>query len=412
MRIAVISYHTSPLAQPGVGDGGGMNVYVKSLSSALARSGMDVDVYTRAISESQKPVEQVEPGFWVHNIAAGPMDHLDKEKLFDHLDEFRQAILLRMSLNKELVPDLIHANYWLSGIVGHALKHELELPLITTFHTLEMVKSNGRSAPDDGFDSDLRIGFERAIMGCSDTILVSCDAEFDQLSELYGVQPTQLEVVTPGVEKAFFAPGNKSMARRALGLPEGKKLIVSVGRIQPLKGTALAVEAATQIADSFDLEVVVVGGPSGVDGAAEFDRMKLIAADAGFSDRLRIVPPQPHETLSSFYRAADLCLISSRTESFGLVALEAAACGIPIIASKVGGLTTLIDHGRTGLLVEERTAQGFAAGAHELLSNPMRMGAMANAAVHRSARYTWSKAARDFALVARRLFERELLSCG
>ncbi|MDQ3107004.1 MAG: glycosyltransferase, partial [Actinomycetota bacterium] len=334
--------HTSPLAQPGTGDGGGMNVYVRELATALARAGVRCDVYTRAIDGDQAPIVSVEPGLAVHHVPAGPLRPVAKEALHGLVPEFTDAVLQRMAAGH--VADALHANYWLSGIAGHTIKHELDLPLVSTFHTLDRVKAE----VDLADDSEHRSEEEARIIGCSDSVLASCDDEVAQLVRLYGADPGRVEIVAPGVDHAFFSPGQQRQARRAIALPEDGRMLLFVGRIQPLKGVEVAIAALAELSDRCpDAFLVIVGGPSGPDGEAEVDRMHKLVADLGLAGRVRFVAPQPHELLSTFYRAADVCVVPSRSESFGLVALEAAACGIPVVAAAVGGLTSLVEDGRT-----------------------------------------------------------------
>ena len=403
-RLAVLSLHTSPLAQPGAGDGGGMNVYVRELSSALARAGVACDVYTRAYEPGLAPVVAVEPGFNVHHIEAGPRRPVAKDELPDLLQGFGDGVLARMEEGS--VADAIHANYWLSGVVGHRLKHELDLPLVSTFHTLDRVK-----AEDSDDEGGRRARAEADIIGCSDAVLASCTVEAAQLAELYGADPARIEIVAPAVDHAFFAPGNRAQARRALalGLPADAPMLLFVGRIQPLKGLDVAVRALARVdGDAF---LVVVGGPSGPSGDAELERVEKLVAELGVSDRVHFVPPQRHELLSTFYRAADVVLVPSRSESFGLVALEAAACGTPVVASAVGGLRTLVDHGRTGFLVEERDPELFAAHVARILDDPMLAGEMAIEAALGARQYTWSIAAARLRRLYADLTSRNLVEC-
>ncbi|HZQ87321.1 MAG TPA: glycosyltransferase [Acidimicrobiales bacterium] len=401
-RLAVLSLHTSPLAQPGAGDGGGMNVYVRELSSALARAGVECDVYTRAFAPGLPDVVTVEPGLNVHHVDAGPRRSVDKADLPGLLDEFGDGVLARMRSGSPA--DAIHANYWLSGVVGHRLKHELDLPLVSTFHTLDRVKA------EDSDDVDgSRARAEADIIGCSDALLASCTVEAAQLVDLYGANPGRIEIVAPAVDHAFFAPGNRAQARRALGLPGDAPMLLFVGRIQPLKGLDVAVRAlASAGRDAF---LTVVGGPSGPEGDAELDRVHKLVADLGLADRVRFVPPQRHELLSTFYRAADVCVVPSRSESFGLVALEAAACGTPVVASAVGGLRTLVDHGRTGFLVEGRDPEAFAAHVARILDDPMLAGEMAIESALRARQYTWSIAAARLRRLYSDLTARSLVEC-
>ena len=401
--LAVLSLHTSPLAQPGTGDGGGMNVYVRELASALARAGVSCDVYTRAARADQPAVVRVEPGLRVHHVPAGPPGPVAKEDLVHLVDEFAGGVLERIRAGHDA--DALHANYWLSGLAGHALKHELDLPLVSTFHTLDRVKAD---ASEPG--SEARAAAEAAVMGCSDAILASCTVEADQLVRLYGAAPERIEIVAPGVDHAFFSPGDRRQARRATGLPQDVPVLLFVGRIQPLKGIDVALRATAALARS-DAVLAVVGGPSGAEGPAEVARAHALVDELGLAGRVRFVEPQPHELLSTFYRAADVCLVPSRSESFGLVALEAAACGTPVVASAVGGLTTLVDSGHTGFLVEGRDPQDFAACAGRILEDPRRAEEMAASAAARARRYTWSVTAARLRRLYGDLTSRRLVEC-
>jgi D-inositol-3-phosphate glycosyltransferase len=357
-----------------------MNVYVRSLSSALARAGLDCDVYTRAWRPGLAPFVAVEPGFRVHHVPAGPPGEVMKEDMVDLVDEFTDGVLARILTRGE--PDLIHANYWLSGVAGHTLKHALGLPLVSTFHTLARVK-----AALAGEDGDLRARAEAEVVGCSDAILASSEHERVQLARLYDADPDRVEVVPPGVDHERFTPGDGRVARAALGLGE-EPVLLFVGRIQPLKGVDVAIEVAARCGP--DVTLLVVGGPSGNGGEAERRRLLSLVDELGLGPRVRFVPPQPHHGLATFYRAADVCLVPSRSESFGLVALEAAACGTPVVAAAVGGLQTLVEHGRTGFLVDGRDAAAFAACVSELIRHPARAAEMGDAATARSRRYSWS----------------------
>jgi D-inositol-3-phosphate glycosyltransferase len=403
--LAMLSMHTSPLAQPGTGDGGGMNVYVRELASALARAGVHCDVYTRAASADLAPIVLVEPGLHVHHVPAGPPRPVAKEELPGLVDEFTDAVMARMATHHA---DALHANYWLSGVAGHAIKHALDLPLLSTFHTLDRVKAEAEL----GDDSEQRATAEAHVIGCSDAILASCDDEVAQLVRLYDADPYRIEVVPLGVDHAFFAPGERRQARRALGFAEDARMLLCVGRIQPLKGLGVAVRAFGELADDVpDAHLVIVGGPSGAEGEAEVARLHALVDSLGVGARVTFVPPQPHELLSTFYRAADVCLVPSRTESFGLVALEAAACGTPVVASAVGGLTTLVDHGRTGWLVESREPSAFAELAKAVLTDPELAFDVSRRAAAAARGYTWSIAAARLRRLYGDLTARQLVEC-
>ncbi len=379
-----------------------MNVYVRSLSAALAHAGLDCDVYTRTWRRGLAPVVAVEPGFRVHHVPAGPHTPVAIEDMVALVDEFTDGVLARIQRHGE--PDLIHANYWLSGVAGHALKHELGLPLVCTFHTLARVKAEA------GENGDLRgrADAEAEVVGCSDAVLASSQHEQAQLLRLYDAEPDRVELVPPGVDHERFTPGDRSAARAELGLGTGPVLLF-VGRIQPLKGADLAVEVAARCGPGATL--LVVGGPSGVDGETERRRLTALVEELGVVTRVRFVPPQPHHHLATFYRAADVCLVPSRSESFGLVALEAAASGTPVVAAAVGGLQTLVEHGRTGFLVEHRDATAFAACVSELLDDPDLARDMSEAATARARRYSWSITAARVRRVCADLTARAPVEC-
>ena len=413
-RLAVLSMHTSPLAQPGTGDGGGMNVYVRELSAALARAGVACDVYTRAESPASPAIVAVEPGLRVHHIAAGPLDAVPKEALPGLVDEFADGVLGRMAAQRSWGEDgaeLIHANYWLSGVAGHRMKHELGLPLVSTFHTLARVKADASQEEIDAHEPARRTAAEVAVIGCSDAILASCDVEALQIAELYHADPERIELVPPGVDHAFFAPGNRVQARRALGLPAGGEMLLFVGRIQPLKGLDVAIGALAALTEHPDAFLVVVGGPSGPQGCSELARMHRLVDDLGVARRVHFLPPQRHELLSTFYRAADVALVPSRSESFGLVALEASACGTPVVATAVGGLRTLVDDGTTGYLVEDRDPAVFARAVAALLNDRPQAARMARAAAQRARTYTWTTAAGRLRRLYGDLTARALVEC-
>lgn len=381
--VAMVSLHTSPLAQPGEGDSGGMNVYVRELAASLAQAGVPTSVYVRSWRQGLPPRVAVEPLLEVVHVPVGPVS-MPKEHLPAVLDDF--ADWVAEDLRSTATATVLHANYWLSAVAAHRLKHELELPLVTTFHTLAAVKSaSGDAEPGS------RAEAERVAVGCSDAVCASNVVEARQLVDLYHADPARIEMVPPGVDHAFFAPGNRLGARAALGLgPE--PVLLFVGRIQPLKGLDVAVEALARMRHR-SATLVAVGGPSGPEGADELDRVLKLIADAGLDHRVRLVAPQPHHMLSTYYRAADLCLVPSRSESFGLVAAEAMACGTPVVATAVGGLTTLVEDGVGGLLMADRDPARWAVAIDGLLDRPLRLTTMSAAAAERGRGFTWSTTA-------------------
>ncbi len=379
----MLSFHTSPLLQPGQGDAGGMNVYVRELVSALAQGGVDCVTYTRRASADAPDEVVVEPGHTVVHVDAGPLK-LDKEELGSYVGAFADGVSAHLTSSGGA--DVLHANYWLSGIAGHRLKHELDLPLVTTFHTLARVKAEGGDHEPAGRDRA-----ELEVIGCADAICVSCTEEERQFRRLYGDPRGRIEIVAPGVEHALFAPGDRRGARRAVGLGDHPVLLF-VGRLQPLKGAEVAIEALAALGRE-DAVLLIVGGASGRDGDHEVERIHGLVDRLGLHDRVRFVPPQQHHILSTYYRAADVVLVPSRSESFGLVALEAAACGTPVVASAVGGLLTIVDDGSTGFLVADRSPEQFAGYTAKLLDDPGLAAGFAERAARKGRQYTWSLAA-------------------
>lgn len=401
-RVAVLSLHTSPLAQPGVGDGGGMNVYVRELTSSLARLGVECTTYTRAWKPGLPEVVDIEPNHRLVHVRAGDFD-LPKERLVDVVPEFTDTVSHHIRTHEPA--QVVHANYWLSGLSGHLIKHDLNLPLITTFHTLARVKTLYGDT-----ESREREAVESSIIGCSDAIFVSCREERDLFRSLYGNSPGTVDVITPGVDRAYFSPGSRSGARSALSLGS-QPVLLFVGRIQPLKGLDVAVETLAALGRS-DATLLVVGGASGTEGAAELARVNALADSLGVSGQIRFVEPQPHHLLATYYRAADVVLVPSRSESFGLVALEASACGTPVVATAVGGLLSLVEDGVNGYLVPERDGHLFAKRVAQILADAQLARAMGVSAVRRSAAYSWRGAAVRMRRVVAEFAARDLVLCS
>ena len=390
-RVAVISLHTSPLIQPGSGDSGGMNVYVRELVSSLSQLGLECITFTRADRAGLEPEVWVEPNHRVVHIEAGPHS-LPKEALPDISDQFCAGVMRWFDENGP--PDVIHGNYWLSGVVGHHLKHVLDVPFVSTFHTLARVKAEGGDP-----EPEWRDRAEAEIIQGSNAICVSCVEEEEQFRRLYGDPQGRIEIVAPGVEHAYFMPGAQAGARSAIGVDPDVPMVLFVGRIQPLKGPDVAIQALAELRQLGhpDAQLVIVGGASGRQGGVERDRAHDLVEELGVRDHVVFVEPQPHHILSSYYRAADVVVVPSRSESFGLVALEAAACGVPVVASAVGGLLSLVDDGHTGRLIEGRNPRHYAAAISAILDAPELRASMSAASVERARAYTWRSAAQKLA---------------
>jgi len=378
-----------------------MNVYVRELVSGLAHAGIDCTTYTRAWRRDLPPVVEVEPNHRIVHVPAGDPD-MSKDDLVSIVPEFTDKVAQHVIANGGT--DVVHANYWLSGLAGHELKHDLNVPLVTTFHTFARVKAQGGDP-----ESLLREQAEMGIIGCADAICVSCSEEERQFIELYGTPPGSLEIVAPGVEHAFFAPGDKRGARHALQLGD-EPVLLFVGRIQPLKGLDVAIRALAMVPRR-DARLLVVGGASGTEGLDELHRMHLLIDELGVADRVKFIEPQPHHILSTYYRAADVVLVPSRSESFGLVALEAAACGTPVVANAVGGLLTIVEHGRTGYLVADRDPDVFARHVTDLVDQPVLARTLGINAAERARRYTWNFAAARLRRVYADLAARDRVMC-
>ncbi len=363
---------------------------------------MQVDVLTRTEHAEQPPVVVVEPGFRVLHVDAGPRAPVPRREFPDLVAPFTEAA--REKLERcGYDYDVLHANYWVSGAVGHRLKHELGLP---ARHHVPLARSGeGRSRSRRRRGATTAV--EAQVVRCADLVIASTDEERRQLEHHYGADPSRIEIIPQGVDARLFSPGDREAAKRSLGLG-GRPVLVFVGRIQPLKGADLAVRALAELPDR-RTELLIVGGPSGPDGEQELARLHSLVEELGLVTRVRFVPPRRHEELADYYRAADVCVVPSRSESFGLVALEAAACGTPVVASDVGGLRIVVDDGRTGLLVAERDPRAFADAIGRALRDSDAMAA--NAIAHAST-FRWSIAAARLRRHYHDLGARALVQCS
>lgn len=405
-RVAIISLHTSPLMQPGSGDSGGMNVYVRELVSALSQRGVECVTFTRADDEGLPPEVFVEPNHRVVHVEAGP-HHLPKEALPEISDQFCAGVLNWIKRNER--PDVIHGNYWLSGVVGHHLKHVLDVPFVSTFHTLARVKAEGGDP-----EPEWRDRAEADIIQCSDAICVSCVEEEEQFRRLYGNPHGRIEIIAPGVETALFAPGDRAGARQAIGADQNAPTLLFVGRMQPLKGPDVAIRALWRLhqAGWRSARLIVVGGASGLDGDMETERAHALVDELGLHDHVEFVPPRPHHILSSYYRAADVVIVPSRSESFGLVALEAMACGIPVVAAAVGGLQSLVEDGVTGRLIPGRRPLDYAEAIDDILGDKSLARSMSQAAFASARTYTWAAAAERLEALYADMTQIDMVRCA
>lgn len=382
-RVAVLSVHTSPLAQPGTGDAGGMNVYVLQTALHMARRGVEVEIFTRATSSADPPAVTVAPGVMVRNVVAGPFEGLDKNDLPTQLCAFTAAVLRAEANHEPGHYEIVHSHYWLSGQVGWLARDRWAVPLVHTAHTLAAVK-NASLAEGDSPEPPLRAVGEQQVVDEADRLIVNTESEVHQLVSLHNADPRRIDVVHPGVDLQTFVPGDRASSRTALGLPTDGTIVAFIGRIQPLKAPDVLLRAAAQLPSA--VRVVIAGGPSGT-GLAAPDGMVRLAAELGISDRVTFLPPQSREKLVDVYRAADLVAVPSYSESFGLVAIEAQACGIPVAAAAVGGLPVAVADGRSGVLIDGHDPAQWAAAIAGLLESDQ--AALRREAVAHAARFSW-----------------------
>lgn len=393
-RVAYLSMHTSPLLQPGVGDAGGMNVYVHELSETMAARGVAVDVFTRCDRDDLPAIVEVSPGYRVHHVEAGPVAPVPTARLPIFVREYALGVE-KYYANSGERPDMVHSHYWLSGWAGLIVKRDMGVPLANSFHTLGRVKDLTRR---DGEPPEtlLRIAAEHEVIEGSDCVVSSTPLEAEDLLAHYGADPARLCMSPPGINHDVFSPGDRATARRRLGLGE-QPIVLFVGRIQPLKGVDVTLAAFRRILDRLpDARLLVVGGPSGPHGPAELGRIQRLIADKGLDERVSLLPPVPHADLVDFYRAADVLHVPSRSESFGLVAAEAQACGLPVVASRVGGLSHAVEDGVSGILVDGWEPADHAAALLGLLTDGERAAEYGRGALEWSERFSWDATANRF----------------
>jgi D-inositol-3-phosphate glycosyltransferase len=376
-RIAMLSVHTCPLATLGGKETGGMNVYVRDLSREFSRRGIYVDVFTRS-QNSRVPCVSLRLGHRgrVIHLPAGPEAPYDKHKVFDHLPEFIEGVVRFAEEEERVSYDVLYSHYWLSGWVARALRERWGTPIVQMFHTLGHMKNRVAQQPGER-ESDRRIEVETQIVGFADQLVAATPAEKAQLTWLYGADPHKISVISPGVDLRRFHPIDKSLAKSAIGAPEQRRLILFVGRIEPLKGIDTLLQAMALLARRHpgglpDVCVAIIGGdPSQGKQAenAEMARLHTLRAALGIGDLVTFLGAKDQDTLQYYYSAAEMVVMPSYYESFGMVALEAMACGTPVIASEVGGLAFVVRDGVTGFHVPDHDAEALAARIELLLDD-------------------------------------------
>jgi D-inositol-3-phosphate glycosyltransferase len=395
-RVATISVHTSPLDQPGTGDAGGMNVYIVELSRRLAAMGIEVDIFTRTTSSSLDPVVELEPGITVRHVTAGPFEGLSKNDLPSQLCAFASGVLRAEAVKDPGHYDVVHSHYWLSGQVGWLAKERWGVPLVHSSHTLAKVKNAALADDDDPEPTAREIG-EAQVVEAADRLVASTGDEAAQLRDLYGADPDRIATVAPGVDLERYTPGDRTEAKRVLGLTDDDVLLLFVGRIQPLKAPDVLIRAAAELVRRDPslrsrLRVAVVGGPSGT-GTRDPERLDALASRLGLTDVVRREPPVEPDRLVAYYRAAEAVVVPSYNESFGLVALEAQACGTPAVAAAVGGLRTAVWDGESGLLVRGHDPAEWATVLRRVLDHPEERARLSAGARRHAERFGWAATA-------------------
>lgn len=400
-RVATISLHTSPLDQPGTGDAGGLNVYVVETAKRLAARGVEVDIFTRATSRMLPPISELVPGVLVRNVVAGPFEELDKNDLPGQLCAFTNDLLRTEASYEPGHYDLLHSHYWLSGQAALAARSRWGVPLVHSMHTLAKVK-NAALADGDLPEPARRVLGEEQVVEAADRMVANTAEEADQLVSLYGADAGAVATVNPGVDLSVFRPragvgvgvGPGVGVRRRLGLARDAIVLLFVGRIQPLKAPDVLLRAAARMLEDEPslrrrLVVAIVGGLSGSSAQSRPAELHDLAERLGISDVVRFEAPCPQQELADWYRAADITVVPSYSESFGLVAVESQSCGTPVVAAAVGGLRTAVRDGESGVLVEGHDPADYAAVLRGLATQPRLRHRLARGAVRHAQGFGW-----------------------
>jgi len=355
----------------------------------LAQSGIEIDIFTRATTSHLAPTVDLVPGVKVVHITAGPFEGLLKNDLPGQLCAVTAGVLRTEASKAEGYYDLIHSHYWLSGQVGWLASERWRVPLVHTMHTMGKVK-NLELAAGDKAEPEMRLIGEQQVVDVAQRLVANTELEAQELTKFYQADPRKIDVVNPGVDLELFSPGSQTKARKKLGIPLDASMLLFVGRIQPLKAPDILIRAAAELIAMrpelrSSLLVVICGGVSGT-GADHPEALRDLASDLGLLDLIRFEPPSSREELVTWYRAADLTVVPSYSESFGLVAIESQACGTPVVASAVGGLKTAVADGVSGRLIQGHNPIAFSHVLNQLLMNPtLRAELSAGSRMHAAA---------------------------
>lgn len=393
-RIATVMVHTSPLDQPGIGDAGGMNIYVLESAQRMAAMGVEIDIFTRRTESESPEIIEISKGVRVRYFDCGH-GHLTKEQLPTHILGLSKEFL-RMIKDENY--DAIHSHYWISGKVAMPAAAKLQIPLIHTMHTMARVK-NLNLAEGESPEPMIRVQGETQVAAAAQALIANTDSEAASLVSLYDACPDTVHVVNPGVDLFTFTPGHgRKAARKHIGTPDNALVVTFVGRIQPHKGPEVLIRATSELVKHSphmrpQLIVNIIGGASGAN-TEEVERLKELATWLGIDDVIAFAPPVPRTDLAHWYRAADLVCVPSYSESFGLVALEAQACGTPVVATAVGGLRTAVADGISGVLVDGHDPKAWSSVIARLLQEPQRRVLLSMGAIEHASHFGWDATAR------------------
>ena len=387
--------HTSPLDQAGTGDAGGMNIYVVEAAQNMAAQGVKVDIFTRRTNSKIADVVDVAPGVRVIQLNVGPVTGVTKEQLPKMIPDL--SLAFKEALSRDSY-DVIHSHYWISGKVAMPVAKDLNIPLVHTMHTMARVK-NLNLAEGETPEPMIRVQGETQIVAAADALVANTDAEAASLVSLYEACPDNVSVVSPGVNLKVFTPGaGRAAAREIVNLDKDAHIITFVGRIQPHKGPEVLIRSIAELVSHSPhlrtkLIVNIIGGASGAN-QSEVERLKELTTWLGIDDVVRFAPPIPREDLPNWYRASDLVCVPSYSESFGLVALEAQACGTPVVATAVGGLRTAVADGISGVLVDGHDPRAWSSVLARLLQEPQRRVLLSMGAVEHASHFGWDATSR------------------
>jgi D-inositol-3-phosphate glycosyltransferase len=397
-RIASLMLHTSPLEQAGIGDAGGMNVYVVESAKRIAASGVAVDIYTRANKSGLPEKVEIADGVTVRHLEAGPYDGITKDELPSQICAMMSSFMHQEARLTPRYYDLIHSHYWISGQLGWLVSERLGIPLVHTMHTMAKVKNLSLAEGEKPEPQTRAIG-EEQVVGASAALIANTAAESASLVSLYDACPDNVFVVPPGVDLSTYKlNGGKKASRKKLVIREDALILSFVGRIQPHKGPDVLIRAVAEMLKHTPvlrakLKTFIIGGASG-NGSQEPERLRALTKFLGVEDVIEFMPPVAHNELSDWYRASDLVCVPSYSESFGLVALEAQACGTPVVATAIGGLRTAVADGISGSLVDGHDPRAWSAVISRLLLEPERRLLLSMGAVEHASHFGWDATAR------------------